>query len=347
MTTHQELPPYLTIAAELRQRITDGALRPGDKVPSTRQLTKEYGVAMATATKALAALRQEGLVRSQPGSGTVVAGAAPGPGAAGPTAAGPTAAGPATPGPIPTGPTATGSAVAGGEPRPARDGGPGLSRQRIVRAAITVADAEGLAAVTMRRLATELGSAPMALYRHMANREDLLDLMADQVLGDYPMPDAGLTGWRPRLEALALRQWEIFRRHPWLSGTISLTRPTPLPNALRHGEWVVAALDDCPLDPGSKLYVHILMFAFVRGMAVNLDMQATDRRGDQLTDEEWMAAQEGRLDETFASGEYPAFAAVLSQLDENGFDYDLDRLFAFALERTLDGLALFIERAGS
>ncbi|MFE9423532.1 GntR family transcriptional regulator [Kitasatospora sp. NPDC006697] len=312
MTTQRELPPYLTIAAELRERISAGALRPGDKVPSTRQLTKEYGVAMATASKALAALRQEGLVRSRPGSGTVVAGGT--------------------------------TAESVGEPQPGRPASPSsLSRQRIVRAAITVADAEGLAAVTMRRLATELGAAPMALYRHLASREELGDLMADQVLGDYPMPPDSLTGWRPRLEVLAMRQWEIFRRHPWLSGTISLTRPTPLPNALKHGEWVVASLDGCRLDPAAKLYIHILMFAFVRGMAVNLDLQAADRRGDQLTDEEWMATQEGRLDEVFASGRFPSFAKVLGELDGDGFDYDLDQLFAFSLARTLDGLGVFIE----
>ena len=72
-----ELSPYARIAAELRDQIETGALAPGDRVPSTREITRRCGVAMATATKALAVLRQEGIVRSVPGVGTVVVGRQP------------------------------------------------------------------------------------------------------------------------------------------------------------------------------------------------------------------------------------------------------------------------------
>ncbi|MGW1448201.1 GntR family transcriptional regulator, partial [Micromonospora sp. NPDC002411] len=70
-------PPYLRIVAELRRRITEGELSPGDRVPSTRQIVREWGVAMATASRALTALRQESLVRAVPGVGMVVTGAEP------------------------------------------------------------------------------------------------------------------------------------------------------------------------------------------------------------------------------------------------------------------------------
>src|SRR5437763_16528864 len=117
--------PYARIVAELERRIAAGELRPGDRVPSTRQLTQEWGGARATATRALSALRQQGLVHAVQGVGTVVA-----------------------------------------DPkRPARaEPGHELTRERIVRAAIAIADDEGLAAVSMRRIATELHAATMSLY---------------------------------------------------------------------------------------------------------------------------------------------------------------------------------------
>ena len=130
-------PPYRRIADEIRARIADGELRPGDPVPSARGITREWGVALATATKVLATLNAEGVTRSLPGRGTVVTGPA-----------------------VPVQP-------AGASARAARrnEGDPNLTRERIVAAAIRVADAEGLAQLSMRRIATEVGAAPMSLYR--------------------------------------------------------------------------------------------------------------------------------------------------------------------------------------
>ena len=119
------LSPYARIAAELRDQIETGALAPGDRVPSTREITQRWGVAMATATKALAALGREGIVRSVPGVGTVVVGRQP-------TRGRPPALPPAA---IPPGPTAAGR-------RGAAD--PRLAPGRIVASAMAVADAEGL-----------------------------------------------------------------------------------------------------------------------------------------------------------------------------------------------------------
>ncbi|MFF7631998.1 TetR/AcrR family transcriptional regulator C-terminal domain-containing protein [Kitasatospora sp. NPDC008050] len=337
MTT-PDAPPYLRIAAELRGRIAAGTLKPGDRVPSTRAITQEWGVAMATATKVLATLRQEGLVHSRPGAGTVVADPLPVP-VRPATAPSPVPAPVAAPAPAPA-PIRT-------RRREPRGGDQGLTRERIVQAALAVADAEGLAPVTMRRVAAELGVAPMALYRHVASKEELSDLMADTVIGREPLPPAALAGWRHRLAALARLQWSIYRRHPWLAGTISLTRPTPLPGALRHGEWVLASVQEFDLPPATRLYIHITMFAFVRGIAVNLEAQARDQATSALTDEEWMESQEAPLQAVLGGGEYPIFGALLAELDaatgEDDFDFDLDQLFEFALARVLDGLALLLE----
>ncbi|MFE0465137.1 GntR family transcriptional regulator [Kitasatospora sp. NPDC058965] len=329
-------PPYLRIAAELRARITSGALRPGDRVPSTRQITQEWGVAMATATKALTTLRQEGLVRSQPGAGTVVA-----PGADRP-APGPKPAAGRTATPPPAGPRPAAEPAA--RRREHRESEQGLSRDRIVQAAVTVADAEGLGPVSMRRVATELGVAPMALYRHVASKEELVDLMADRMLAGVPLPPAELVGWRTRLAAIARVQWGLYRRHPWLAQTISLTRPAPLPGALRHGEYVVATLEGADLKPSTRLYIHIMVFAMVRGIAVNLDMEANDRRRTEMTEAEWLATQEGALTTILAGGAFPAFGRLMVDMAGEDFDFDLDLLFEFVLARMLDGLAPLLER---
>src|SRR3954453_12233435 len=127
--SQQAAPPSARIAAELRRRIASGELAPGARMPSTRAIVQRYGVAMATATKALTTLRHEGLIRSVRGVGTVVAGAQP------PRRA---AASPA-------------------RRRPAGEGG--LSVATVVAAGIAVADAEGLQALSMRRVAAELGAA--------------------------------------------------------------------------------------------------------------------------------------------------------------------------------------------
>ncbi|MGF1429476.1 GntR family transcriptional regulator [Kitasatospora sp. LaBMicrA B282] len=344
-----EQPPYLRIAAELRARIVSGELRPGDPVPSTRRITQEWGVAMATATKVLGALRRQGLVESRPGVGTAVAARlpelpleSPPAGAPDPTAPAPAPApAPTAPVPAPT-PARRREPHAAAEAAPAPAPAPGLTRERIVQAAIALADEEDLTTLTMRGVAARLGAAPMALYRHVANKEELVDLMADAVLGSEPLPPAELTGWRPRLAALARLQWSLYRRHPWLASCISLTRPVPLPGALRHGEYVLGSIEPYGLPPATRLYFHIMMFAVVRGLAVNLELQSRDR---DLTSEEWMASQEQALVAVLGTGRFPLFGELMVEFDQSAgaddFELDLDHLFEFVLERLLDGLAVY------
>ena len=178
-----EKAPYAAIAADLRRRIADGELRPGDRVPSTRQLARASGVAMATAAKALTVLRHEGLVVARPRSGTVVA-----------PAAGPSPAIPAAP-----------------------QAGDGPTRERLLRTAIALADAEGLTAVSMRAVATRLGVAPMTLYRQVRDKDDLLASMSDAVFAASPPPTELPSGWRERLEVAVRGLWRVHQQHPWLA----------------------------------------------------------------------------------------------------------------------------------
>ncbi|GAB2867599.1 GntR family transcriptional regulator [Actinoallomurus bryophytorum] len=260
-------PPYLRIAAELRRRIADGELAPGDRVPSTRQITREWGVALATATKALATLRRDGFVLAKPRAGHVVSGHGPGPA------------------------------------RRHRGTDQELNRERVVRAAIEIADTEGLAALSMRGVASRLGVAAMSPYRYVDGKDDLVILMADAAYGEGAFPAELPEGWRARMELGARVLWTLHRRHPWLARIGSPTRPPPPV----HAEWALSALDGHGLDPATILDVHLAACGYVRGIAAGL--------------------------------EHPVFAAGGRDRD----DLDLDELFETGLKLILDGLALRID----
>jgi DNA-binding transcriptional regulator YhcF (GntR family) len=263
-------PPYLRIVAELRRRIADGELAPGDRVPSTRQLTREWGVALATATKALATLRREGLVLAKPRAGHVVSRPEPGPA------------------------------------RRHRTPDHELSRERVVRAAIEIADTEGLAALSMRGVASRLGVAVMSPYRYVDGKDDLVLLMADAAYGEEICLADPAEGWRARMELGARTLWALHRRHPWLAQVSSPTRPPPPPGPMVHADWVLSALDGHGLDPATMRTLRVLADSYVRGIAVHLE------------------------------GPVPAGAF-------DGDDLDLDELFETGLKLMLDGLALLIE----
>ncbi|MCC3773914.1 GntR family transcriptional regulator [Streptomyces sp. UNOB3_S3] len=234
------VPPYLRVAAELRARIASGELRAGERVPSTRGITEEWGVALATATKALAVLRQEGLVRAVPGVGTVVVPAPPRRGRH-------------------------------------REPAPALTRNRVVRVAIAVADAGGTGALSMRAVAAELGVGTMVLYRHVPGKDELVTLMADTVFGEARVPAYAPDGWRARLEVSARVQWALYRRHPWLAKSVSTTGLLLSPNALGLLEWTVAPAVERGLGAAESLRTAVTLAAFVRGIAVDLE-EAVDER---------------------------------------------------------------------
>jgi AcrR family transcriptional regulator len=317
-------PPYARIAAELRGRITRGELAPGQRVPSTREITARWGVAMATATRVLATLRQEGLVHPVPGVGTVVSGPPTVPPRQPPAAGRPDPVRPDPPRPAP------------GPERPAADRGPG-GAERIVAAAITVADAEGLAALSMRRVAAELGAAPMSLYRHVADKDDLVLQMMNTVFARSHLPDPP-DGWRARLELAARTLWAMFGQHPWLASALSLTRPQALPAALPYTEWVLTALAGYGLDLDTMFTTYLTLINYVRGIAVNLESEAEAEAVSGLNSEEWLDTQEPQLRSILAPGQFPMFEQLISQ----EYDFSLDRIFEFGLQRLLDGLAPLI-----
>lgn len=296
-------PASARIAADLRARITGGELAPGDRVPSTRELTQRFGVAMATATKALTALRQEGLVRSVRGVGTVVA-------------------------------------EQSRSSRP-RATAPGPAADRIVDTAIRIADTEGLATMSMRRVAAELGIATMSLYQHVASKDDLLLMMIDRAFGAEPLPAGPPASTRAALETSARTQWSCFRRHPWLAQAMSLTRPQPVASALAHTEYVLTALDGLGLDTTEAFNVHIMLFSYVRGIAINLETEAQAEAESGMDNDEWVREHLDPLRSLAAGGSSPMFERVAA-LDD--FDLDLDALFELGLTCILDGLTTRLTR---
>ncbi|WP_399881713.1 TetR/AcrR family transcriptional regulator C-terminal domain-containing protein [Streptomyces sp. BBFR51] len=319
----QAIPRYSQIVGELRRRIETGELAPGDRVPSTREITRQWGVAMATATKVLTELRHEGMVRAVPGVGTVVASPSRPVRAARPAAV-------------------------------ARPGGPSdasdtssvqtaLTLGRIVRAAVTVADTEGLAAVSMRRVAAELGVATMSLYRHVADKDDLLTRMMDTVIAEYPLPADPPDGWRAAIELAARQLWDLFRRHPWFAPALSVTRPQMITSALPYSEWMLATLHARGLDLQSAFTAHLMLLNYARGVAVHLESEREAEAHSGLDSEEWMDTQEPALLAILATGRFPA----LSHLAAAGYDFDLDALFEFGLQRLLDGLAALLNESSA
>jgi AcrR family transcriptional regulator len=312
-------PPYVRIVADLRRRIETGDLVPGDRVPSTRELVRTWGVAMATATKALGVLRQEGLVRAVPGSGTVVADRpAPGHRAVPAPSAGPDPAG------------------------LRRRTGPdqAVTVDRVVRAAIAIADAEGVTGLSMRRIAAELGAATMTLYRHVADKDDLVVRMLDAAMTEWHAPADAPEGWRPRLEVAARGLWEICRRHPWFAPTMSMTRPQPIAAGLALTEWVLTALAGTGADNDTVMTAYLTLVNYVRGTAVNLEPEAEAEAVTGMNADEWMDTQEPVLRSVFAAAN-----PVAERIFSTPYDFDIDVLFEFGLQRLLDGFAVVLDAA--
>ncbi|MFI9719478.1 TetR/AcrR family transcriptional regulator C-terminal domain-containing protein [Streptomyces sp. NPDC052396] len=302
-------PPYLRIAAELRDRIASGELGAGEKIPSTRGITREWGVAMATATKALAVLRQEGLVRAVPGVGTVVA---------------PRVAPPPRP-PRP--------AVHGGRAR-SRPGEPAVMRERIVATAVAIADRQGSAALSLRAIAAELGLSTMALYRHVSGKGELVELMMDAVFAG-PLPEPAPAHWRARLEAGARRQWALHRGHPWLAKAMSFTRPPMSPHAMAHMEWSMAPLVELGLDVVTLLHIAVTVAGSVRAAAMDLEDEVLARQDTGMTSDEWMTGRMAEFDALLSGGDFPMYGRVAQ---EKGDFFGPDSMFEFMLARLLDGL---------
>lgn len=210
-----------------------------------------------------------------------------------------------------------------------------LTPERIAAAAVELADRTGLETVTMRRLATELGTATMSLYRHFPSREALIVAMTDTALDGIEPPGPDLAGWRARLEYEAREEWRLYRRHPWVLPAIATSRPPMGRGLLADAERILAGIARPGESPQRPLAVYLAVSGLVQGLALLPAAEAAARAASEETIEAWWRRQITELSDLLGSGAFPTLAALLGP---EAVAVDFDELFEFALAALLDGL---------
>jgi AcrR family transcriptional regulator len=225
------------------------------------------------------------------------------------------------------------------------------SRDDIAQAAIAVADADGLEAVSMRRVAAELGLGTMSLYHYVRSKDELLDLMADGIMGGQLVDDAELQkGWRAGLTAIAHATRRNFQRHAWM-GDAMRPRPSsvPGPNALRHIDQSLAAVADTGLDAQGQMDLIAAVDDYVIGFVIRSLRFAEEE--ENTPGEEWLTEMFEHMRGRIAGGGYPHLQRALeANRAEGRSDEELARMatderrFERGLERILDGIEVELNR---
>lgn len=220
-----------------------------------------------------------------------------------------------------------------------------LDRPLIVRTAIELADHDGVAAVSMRRIATELRVGVMSLYRYVANREELNDLMVDTVFGERPLPEPGPDGWRAKLELSAREEWALYRDHPWVSHLVAATtRPPIAPNLMAYTDWRMRAVAGHRLDFTTMVQVAIMIGTYLQSAAMPLAHETQAARATRHTRQQWADARQDALHRTMRTARLP----MVSEFGSEAFQAsEPENIFEFGLHRMLDGVATLLESGKS
>jgi AcrR family transcriptional regulator len=236
-----------------------------------------------------------------------------------------------------------------GSPEPGRRGPkPRYSANQVVDAAVAVADAEGLQAISVRRIAQELGVSPMSIYTYVPSKAELVGLMFDMVLGetgDALPPDQG---WREALTHIACERWKLSERHPWMLD-LALHRPPLGPNLVARHEVALRILDATGLDDLTKDLVIDVLHSFLVGALLEAREAREVERVSGLTDEQWFAMAEPALTAQLDAEKFPH----VLRLGEAWRAADKTKVadpvwrFKFGLGVVLDGIGALIQaRAG-
>ena len=217
-----------------------------------------------------------------------------------------------------------------------------ISREAIVATAIGLLDREGLTALSMRRLAEELGTGAASLYWHVGSKDGLLDLVFDELIGEEQVPEADPSRWQEQLKDIARAQRRVSLRHPYLV-RISIGRIPMGPNALRFSERVIAILRAGGLPPRLAVQGYLLLIATVNGFT--LDETGVDDGGPDGADHTPGPRDQAGLQEAanlardyVASLPAERFPHVVSLADEFAFA-DADERFELLIDIFVDGLA--------
>jgi AcrR family transcriptional regulator len=225
---------------------------------------------------------------------------------------------------------------------------PAHSRESIARMALQIADAEGVEAVTMRRVAAELGAGTMTLYHYVRNKRELAALMDDAIIGELLVPEDELAeGWREGLAQIARRTYASLRRHPWMFELIGGEDDPGIggPNALRHVEQSLAVAARAGVSFEQQFEITAMVDDYVFGHAMRIRPGSMDdpRARERLD------AVVGYLEARLGSGEYPHIASIVGDDPRAGMARvaatatDPER-FERGLQRVLAGIELDLTR---
>jgi AcrR family transcriptional regulator len=203
-----------------------------------------------------------------------------------------------------------------------------LSRERVLIAAMAHADANGVEALTMRQLADMLNVAPMALYRHVANKDDLIDAMVDEVFGEIGVPPGG-DDWKTAMRRRAISVRDTLARHRWAIWLME-SRRNPGPANLRHHDAVIGRLRAAGFDIAMAAHAYSLLDSYIYGFALtkmSLPFETSAEVGE-------VAAS---MLQPFPVNEYPNLVEILTEhVMKPGYDYGDE--FEYGLDVILDGL---------
>jgi AcrR family transcriptional regulator len=227
--------------------------------------------------------------------------------------------------------------------RPGKGPKRGLSLEQIVNAALTVAAADGLAAVSMSRVAAELGVGTMSLYRYVDAKHDLLDLMVDTAMGPPRPADPGAS-WREGMSAWAWALLASYRGNLW-AVQVPISGPPATPNALGWIEVALFCLRRTRLDEGQKMSVILLTSSFVRSEATLEAQLDSAVRAVGQSPSDLMAGYNNFLASVLDPRRFPELAMVAESGVLGKADHP-DEEFTFGLERILDGVDVLVRGAG-
>jgi AcrR family transcriptional regulator len=230
-----------------------------------------------------------------------------------------------------------------GTPQGSRGPRQRVSVDDVVRAAIDVADAEGLPAFSMRKVADRLGLKLMSIYTYVPGRSELIGLMVDEVTGEQELPPHEGT-LRERITAIARQLWDEYHRHPWLL-QVDNTRPWIGPNGSNRYEWQLAAIEGAGFTDLEMDQVVTLLSGFAASSArTSIDARRTAEQSG-MSDAEWWEINKPVLERVMPLDAYPISGRVgtVAGQEYNAVG-DPARSFSFGLNRILDGLADLLDR---
>ncbi|GIJ45557.1 TetR family transcriptional regulator [Virgisporangium aliadipatigenens] len=217
-----------------------------------------------------------------------------------------------------------------------------LTVDRIVDTAIGMADADGLDAVTMRRVAQALDVAPMTLYTYVPDKATLVELMFDRALGAMARTEPAGAHWRDRLTAVAHDNRALYEAHPWIAAC-STSRPALGPGVCAKYEYELNALEGLGLADVDQDAALTFLLEFVAGIARAAADARAAARDSAMSDVEWWEINGPLLEKVFDPARYPLATRVGAAAGEaQQSAYNPDHAYRFGLARVLDGLAAML-----